>query len=496
MHAISTTIPTKKQANSMAAEDDDDDYEGSWRGILNLAQDHVLTILLLLPVDSILSFGMSCKRLRSICSSDTLWESLCRRDLGVGVDLDALKLQVPWMRLYKQLSLLDSVYCYKLCPNAPPADALVPVPTPRASHSINFVDDSLLLFGGGCEGGRHLDDTWVASIGVGNGNNNNFKSITPKWHKIESGIPSGRFGHSCIVIDNHIVVFGGIDDRGNRHNDTWVAQLGSSHHENNKLSLSWRLLDAATAGCSIAPPPRGAHAACCMRNRKMVIHGGMGLHGLRLADTWVLDLSENLLFGQWSEVVTHITPPARSGHTFTSIGASQALVFGGRGNGYEVLSDVWLFDMSSESDSKWEHILYQPQNIPQGCCLPRVGHSAVLMLGGWVLVYGGEDSHRNRKDDFWVLDITAIPSSSSSTRRGVVRPGKMKSMPNMWTRLEAKGYKPNSRSFHRACADSSGRYMYLFGGMVDPDAALLQPAQSPGLGFNGDLFLVELGLNL
>ena len=239
---------------------------------------------------------------------------------------------------------------------------------------------------------------------------------------------------------------------------------------------------------SIAPPPRGAHAACCISNRKMVIHGGIGLNGVRLGDTWVVELSENLCFGTWHEIVSHPSPPARSGHSLTCIGETQTILFGGRGSGYEVLNDIWLLDMS-EGYSKWIQIFYELQNITAGVSLPRVGHSATFILGGQLLIHGGEDSQRHRKDDFWVLDISAM-----SLER--VQPARLSSkrlLANMWRRLKAKGYKPKSRSFHQACVDNSGRYLYVYGGMVDE---LLQPAEAAELRFDGELFLVELVLQL
>ncbi|XP_041026086.1 F-box/kelch-repeat protein At1g51550 [Juglans microcarpa x Juglans regia] len=446
--------------------------------ITNIAQDHIITILLLLPIDSILSFAMTCKRFRALVFSDSLWESICRRDWGPK-SVDALKSsnlhsqqqQLPWMRLYKQVSRLESVSCINLTYT----DGELVLPRPRASHSLNFVSDCLVLFGGGCEGGRHLDDTWVSYIGK------DFQKML-QWQKVNSGIPSGRFGHTCVVMGDCLVLFGGINDHGDRQNDIWVGQV--TCHETLGITLSWRLLDVQ----SVAPAPRGAHAACSIDDRLMLIHGGIGLNGLRLGDTWVLELSENLCYGVWREILTYPSPPARSGHTLTCIGGTRIVLFGGRGLGYEVLNDVWILDMP-ETCLKWVQIPYELPNIPEGVSLPRVGHSATPILGGRLLIYGGEDSYRHRKDDFWVLDISAIPSIN-------VQPTTLNSrglLAKMWKRFQAIGYKPNSRSFHRACADPSGRYLYVFGGMID---GFLQPVGSSGLTFDGELFLVELVLQL
>uniref|UniRef100_I1KGQ0 F-box domain-containing protein n=2 Tax=Glycine subgen. Soja TaxID=1462606 RepID=I1KGQ0_SOYBN len=444
-------------------------YSSCGSPISNMAQDYLFTILLLLPIDAILSLSITCKRFRALTSSHTLWKSLCKRDLG-STCVDSLSSNnqhrhFPWMRLYKQVSQMDSVCCHKLLVSD------LDFPAARASHSLNFVSDCLVLFGGGCEGGRHLDDTWVAYIG------NDFRRML-KWQTVHSGIPSGRFGHTCVEMGDYLVLFGGINDRGNRKNDTWLGHV--MFNENNGVTFSWKMLDVG----NVAPPSRGAHAACCIDEKRMIIHGGIGLNGLRLGDTWVLEMSDSHCFGTWHEIVAHPSPPPRSGHTLTCIGRSRTILFGGRGLGYEVLDDVWLLD-TYQGYQRWVQIVYDLQSIPAGVSLPRVGHTATLVLGGRLLIYGGEDSYRQRKDDFWVLDISAIPYPCITQQITV---SSKKVLTRMWKRWKSSGHAANSRSFHRACADRSGRYVYVFGGMVD---GFLQPAEPSGLRFDGELFLVE-----
>ncbi|CAN0839869.1 F-box/kelch-repeat protein At1g51550 [Linum grandiflorum] len=436
--------------------------------IFNMAPDHLLTILLLLPVDSILSFSTTCKKFRSLATSDTLWQSVCSREFGTS-SVDSLRSSFlpdsSWMSLYRKVSRLDSVSCIRLVPDP---DAQLGIPSPRASHSLNFISDCLVLFGGGCEGGRHLDETWITYVGRNS-------RIALKWQKVCTGIPSGRFGHTSVTIGNYVILFGGINDRGDRHNDTWVGRVVPTENIGG-ITLSWRMLDVVGTR---APPPRGAHAACCFE-RKMVIQGGIGLNGLRLGDTWVLELSEDFCCGTWRELSTHLAPPARSGHTLTCIGGTKMVLFGGRGMGYGVMDDVWLLQVcEGEDDLRWVQIVYDVSKVPQGVSLRRVGHSATMILGGRLLIYGGEDSLRHRKDDLLILDIEAVAFNVNRTREAS----------SLWRKIKEKGDKPNRRSFHRACADQSGSYVYLFGGMVD---GLLQPGEAAGLRFDGELFVIEL----
>lgn len=119
--------------------------------MLFLAEDQLLLILMLLPIQSILYLGMTCKRFSSILShSDTLWESLCIRDWNFKDldDVDDVSCS-KFKKIYRRLHQLQSVSCRVL--SLPDPDVY---PGPRASHSLNFLSGSLLfLFGGGSDGG-------------------------------------------------------------------------------------------------------------------------------------------------------------------------------------------------------------------------------------------------------------------------------------------------------------------------------------------------------
>lgn len=173
------------------------------------------------------------------------------------------------------------------------------------------------------------------------------------WQKLNSGIPTGRFGHTCTLVGNCLVLFGGINDSGLRLNDTWIGEIDLRRPL--EINISWRLLDVG----SVVPPPRGAHAACSIGDCTLAIHGGIALDGRRLSDTWLLDLSEGFTSGNWHQLLNPCpSPPPRSGHTLTSIDETLMVLFGGRGSGYEVLNDLWLFD-ASKGYPEWKEIEYE-----------------------------------------------------------------------------------------------------------------------------------------
>ncbi|GBG60371.1 hypothetical protein CBR_g4329 [Chara braunii] len=518
-----------------------DNYVGK---IMSLAPDHLLIILQLLPAPSVLSFSMTCRHFQALAENDAVWYRLCKLDWGAeavdGDDGSGLALlrrrRQGWMHVYREVATLRSATWRRVSLG----DVL---PRSRASSIICLVSKRLILFGGGSSGGRHLDDTWIMDAGqllltptLHHGQGSNL------WSRIcEDRSPPGRFGHMGTAMGKMLLLFGGFNDTGMRLSDTWICELRSSsagvgvEGEGNSAeeSWSWRQVDVRAA-----PPARGAHAGSFVPGGKVVIFGGINDTGVRLCDTWLLDLEHNPPC--WQEIRTVVRPPSRSGHTLSWVGGGQLVLFGGRSARFEVLNDLWLLDLEELPGPVWRELWPVRGRGERGggggdedieWPSPRAGHSATPVLGGRLVVIGGEDKNMRRKSDTWILDPRAwgesgyggggregkekdnkasaagvvgnndkLPprcSTASSCMRGAGggsnaggggRGGRFSGR-KLWRRLKIRGDVPRRRSFHSACALEGGCSIVVFGGMVDGE---LSPQATRGLEFNGDMFVLQL----
>ncbi|KAG6550117.1 hypothetical protein Mapa_008073 [Marchantia paleacea] len=458
-----------------------DHEEDGESGIGLLGADQILAIIQHLPIQAVISFGMTCKRYKAIAETDALWLNICKREWGsraVEAWPSAGRQKAGWKGLYRQMVVLGAA-AWQRVQQGPVS------PTPRASHTMNVVDGRITIFGGGCDGGRHLDDTWVAPVPE--------PICAPvQWQLVCSGLPSGRFQQSCTAVGDDLLLFGGINDKGTRLSDTYINTGQMVEGDGERPLSPWRLLEVSTV-----PPPRGAHAGCYAGDRKVVIFGGIASDATRLGDTWILDLAATPLC--WQEVVTPTSPQPRAGHTLTWVGGKRMVLFGGRGANFEVMNDVWMLDLEEEYPS-WVELQSTMLHPGHDHPAPRSGHSATLIFGGRVLIFGGEDSRRVRKGDVWVLDPSmALQAGTDKSYQGQGGFSRSRSSGNsssyrysrrLWKRLKQSGRPPSKRSFHGACAVDSGKHVLIFGGMVDGE---VNPATgAAGLGFDSELHILQL----
>jgi N-acetylneuraminic acid mutarotase len=99
---------------------------------------------------------------------------------------------------------------------------------------------------------------------------------SPTWSLLNDGIganhhtPEQRHGHSCIVYNDTVVIFGGYD--GSKKNDTWAYDLTTNTW--NKLTTS-----------GTPPNPRAYHSVV-LYGDKMVVFGGSNKN-----DVWTFELT-------------------------------------------------------------------------------------------------------------------------------------------------------------------------------------------------------------
>lgn len=137
---------------------------------------------------------------------------------------------------------------------------------PRSGHSVVVMNDTIVLFGGfSLEDNSFPSDVMVFDV--------NEKSWTP-MQLGESITPVGRYGHSANLIDNQMAVFGGWD--GMKYlNDLWVLK-----------DNQWKEMNVT----GTKPSERALHGAVVTDNNTLYIIGGATSLDTGLNDMWKLTL--------------------------------------------------------------------------------------------------------------------------------------------------------------------------------------------------------------
>ncbi|XP_046648051.1 kelch domain-containing protein 2-like isoform X2 [Daphnia pulicaria] len=133
------------------------------------------------------------------------------------------------------------------------------------------------------------------------------------------------------------------------------------------------------------PSPRAALAGFQCRSRVYVFGGR--LQGARLNDLYVLDLmsmswSENLNTGKFF-------PCGRSWHSFTYIGSSKAILYGGLSAEGEVMGDCWIYDIDRNC---WTE-------MPLKVSDKRLWHQSVKIDSDWIVIGGVRNNIHNNQQD-------------------------------------------------------------------------------------------------
>ncbi|CAI7917677.1 unnamed protein product [Closterium sp. NIES-54] len=279
-----------------------------------------------------------------------------------------------------------------------------------AAAAAAAAEAPVVMFGGGCSGGQHLSDTWLlhpllqspfslppplppplphpqpprtsilspsdppppasrpppvpfSSPGV------TWQPLSGPACQAAEVVEAGRAGGG--VDGGMVVMFGGINDLGQRLDDTWL--------------FGPKLREAA----HVVPPgftpaaPRGAGAAAAGAAGTPATgsHGGSNPAAgisVKQQNDW-----------QWQQLHPAVSPPARGAHAGTHMGGQRVVVFGGIDSAGRRLSDAWLLDLAEEPIT-WRQLEMVGGEERGDGGVGRGGGSGVEGAGGDVGTSGAE----------------------------------------------------------------------------------------------------------
>lgn len=232
------------------------------------------------------------------------------------------------------------------------------------------------------------------------------KSLELIWNspKCLGDVPSKRSGHSFTIIGDYGYLFGGSDFRkpAGPNNEFYKVDMTTG-------DFYWTKKQFPEGQC---PEPRSHHSAVAFEN-KIIVFGGFKNSNARYNDTWVYDtvtdewlqpvstsaevMNEVSESETGKEVVIEIPTP-RGSHSAVLIQGNKMLIFGGYGgSGYtrKDFNDVMALDLAT----------WQWETVPCAGEVPdaRSGHQGVVVkdqlfiMGGWNSI--------TQFADLYVLDI-------------------------------------------------------------------------------------------
>ncbi|KAM4626186.1 kelch domain-containing protein 1-like isoform 1-T2 [Discoglossus pictus] len=202
-------------------------------------------------------------------------------------------------------------------------------PETLEGHSMVAHKDVLYIFGGMIDSGSNEENTplWLYDIDTGTWSES--KAVEGKEAR-----PTNRKGHSAVVYQDDMYIYGGYFDIKGAVEEFWVYSFGTE---------KWSALSPSTRGTG--PGPRHGHSSVTYGSA-MYLFGGLKLMAEQ-NDFWRFDLRRH----NWSSIKTSSGPPKLVGHA--SVIHQNCLWIIGGGLPYRSPnSNLWRFHFHSRSWKK------------------------------------------------------------------------------------------------------------------------------------------------
>ncbi|XP_012279473.1 kelch domain-containing protein 4 [Orussus abietinus] len=229
-----------------------------------------------------------------------------------------------------------------------------------------------------------------------------------------------------------------------------------------------------------APPPRCGHQTIAVPSQKgeLWVFGGefsspSESQFYHYKDLWLYHMGDK----KWEKVVAPGGPTARSGHRMV-YAKKQIFVFGGFHDNlrdYKYYNDLYIFNLETY---KWNKI-----DTTGNCPTPRSGCVMLPIPEGKILVYGGYNKERIKKD---------VDKGEVHTDMFVLSPEKNDStgLKWKWALVKQTGVKPSPRCGISATLVQPN-LAYLFGGVFDEED---DEEELRGTSFYNDMMTLDLDL--
>ncbi|KAI0244378.1 hypothetical protein L0F63_003636, partial [Massospora cicadina] len=202
------------------------------------------------------------------------------------------------------------------------------------------------------------------------------------WHRVEdrgARPPNPLRAHSATLVGDRIFIFGGCNPQA-CSNDVYIFDTDTMYWSHPQ-----------TAGTP--PAPRRAHSATLVEGLGLLIFGGgdssQYYNDLHVLDTVTLTWSSPPTYGE--------APTPRRAHS-TCLYKNALYVFGG-GDGRYPLNDLFRLDLTTNNGYRWSKL--EPTGTPP---VSRGYHSATLLDGGQLVIFGGSDG-TDYFSDMYLFDL-------------------------------------------------------------------------------------------
>ncbi|EAS07283.2 kelch motif protein (macronuclear) [Tetrahymena thermophila SB210] len=257
-------------------------------------------------------------------------------------------------------------------------------PTKRWGHTSVVYEKYLYVYGG-C--GKQQDCSKTMQIF-------RLDCETYEWNKVEyttDVIPDSRDSHTANVINNKMWVFGGSNSEL-LFNEFWTFDLQKNEWLNPSSLIKGEI-----------PSPREGHASAVLQDRYLVIIGGFNSEIEQIyQDVYVIDTKNKT-----SKNIGTIRMPVRESQSVCVID-DNIYLFGGQGYNEEYYNDLHrlkIENIKKNPSLNVEEIKTKSEFVPS----KRSSHSAVAFQNRYIFIIGGEQGEQDPNNmlilnDIWVYD--------------------------------------------------------------------------------------------